>query len=396
MNKIDKEQKKRILVLFLLVFEGFGLRIFDGIIPGAVGLWTILIAMLSYKNIRTLPASCWLRFFLFLVVWLGFNILLKNITPPFFLTAAWASAFFVFANYWNGQHSFVEDMELFTKICVYYALLHIPILLLFESSLVVTDLDMNPRTFLYLFWFNGSRVQGFCWEPSCWNLLLNLNLVLSLYLKRGYKQVALTILSILAVMSTTGIVVMAIIIALYFLVSTESKTVRRNIILGSIAVAFIAPYAMEELDNKLETGSGAARYGDFFIAQYIMQEHPFIGADLDAITENTTAIKARDDAWMVEGDYRGYMDQGMTNSFAALFVEWGLPLTLLIFFCMYRSPLLFDRRLRFLFITAILLVIMGTPINRTGFFYLFVFSGFLLNRQQRNALLERTNINNIE
>lgn len=383
---IDKEKRNRIISLFLLIFQGFGLRIFDGIIPGAIVIWTLLIGLLSYKRINTLPFNCWLRFFLFLSAWIIFNILIKDITPAFFLSFAWLSSIFVFSNYWDGKNSFVDDIEIFTRICVYYTLLHIPVLLLFDSSLIATNIDMHPTTFLYLFWFSGSRVQGFCWEPSCWNLVLNLNLVLTLYLERGYKQLALVIASILCVQSTTGIVVMAIIIATYYLITAVSTTIRRNIIFGAIVAVFIAPYAMDELNTKLDTGSGASRYGDFLIAQYIMEEHPWIGANLDEIQDNATALRAREEAWDVNGDKTGYMEQGMTNSFAALFVEWGLPIATMFIILMFTTPLLNGWKLKLLFIGAIILVIMGTPISRTGFFYLFIFSGFLLNKEQKENL----------
>ena len=384
---IDKEKRNRIISLFLLIFQGLGLRIFDGIIPGAIVIWTLLIGLLSYKRINTLPFNCWLRFFLFLSAWIIFNILIKDITPAFFLSFAWLSSIFVFSNYWDGKNSFVDDIEIFTRICVYYTLLHIPVLLLFDSSLIATNIDMHPTTFLYLFWFSGSRVQGFCWEPSCWNLVLNLNLVLTLYLERGYKQLALVIASILCVQSTTGIVVMAIIIATYYLITAVSTTIRRNIIFGAIVAVFIAPYAMDQLNTKLDTGSGASRYGDFLIAQYIMEEHPWIGANLDEIQDNATALRAREEAWDVNGDKTGYMEQGMTNSFAALFVEWGLPIATMFIILMFTTPLLNGWKLKLLFIGAIILVIMGTPISRTGFFYLFIFSSFLLNKEQKENLL---------
>ena len=384
---IDKEKRNRIISLFLLIFQGFGLRIFDGIIPGAIVIWTLLIGLLSYKRINTLPFNCWLRFFLFLSAWIIFNILIKDITPAFFLSFAWLSSIFVFSNYWDGKNSFVDDIEIFTRICVYYTLLHIPVLLLFDSSLIDTNIDMHPTTFLYLFWFSGSRVQGFCWEPSCWNIVLNLNLVLTLYLERGYKQLALVIASILCVQSTTGIVVMAIIITTYYLITAVSTTIRINIIFGVIVAVFIAPYAMDQRNTKLDTGSGASRYGDFLIAQYIMEEHPWIGANLDEIQDNTTALRAREEAWDVNGDKIGYMEQGMTNSFAALFVEWGLPIATMFIILMFTTPLLNGWKLKLLFIGAIILVIMGTPISRTGFFYLFIFSSFLLNKEQKENLL---------
>lgn len=72
------------------------------------------------------------------------------------------------------------------------------------------------------------------------------------------------------------------------------------------------------------------------------------------------------------------MEQGMVNSFAALFVEWGIPITLLIFYLMFKTPLINDNKLKLLYIVAVLCVLMGSPISRTGFFYMYAFSTFLL------------------
>ena len=85
-------------------------------------------------------------------------------------------------------------------------------------------------------------------------------------------------------------------------------------------------------------------------------------------------INARENAWTSTGDKEGYMEQGMVNSFAALFVEWGIPITLLIFYLMFKTPLINDNKLKLLYIVAVLCVLMGSPISRTGFFYMYAFA----------------------
>lgn len=71
------------------------------------------------------------------------------------------------------------------------------------------------------------------------------------------------------------------------------------------------------------------------------------------------------------------MEQGMVNSFAALFVEWGIPITLLIFYLMFKTPLINDNKLKLLYIVAVLCVLMGSPISRTGFSICMLFYSFI-------------------
>ena len=241
---------------------------------------------------------------------------------------------------------------------------------------------MQPKTFLYLFYFNHDegfmempRIQGFCWEPSCWNLLLNINLVFTLYFKRPLKDLVLSIISIVTVFATTGLVVMVGVITAYYLLNISRKKALRTIFLFSIVMAMLAPFVYNQLQEKLSTGSGNARMGDFAIAATIAKESPLLGSDLDNITTNMAAVKARENAWTtVQGDYEGYMEQGMTNAFASLIVEWGCVMFILIIYLLFMSPLFPNKKLRIVFMVALLGVLMGSPISRTGFFYLFVFS----------------------
>lgn len=378
--KINR-QAVRVFSLGVLCFQGFGVRIFDGIIPGAIILWTFILLLLNWRSVKSMPVNKWGVFIGIIIFYLVFC-KIKNVQPALFVFAAWVSAFIILSNYWRGQHSFIYDLSRLGRFCMWYSLLHIPIMLFLKSALITTSFNMQPKTFLYLFYFNNGegfmgmpRIQGFCWEPSCWNLLLNINLVFTLYFKRPLKDLALSIISIVSVFATTGLVVMVGVIAAYYLLNLSRKKALRTIFLFTIVMAILAPFVYGQLQDKLSTGSGNARMGDFAIAAAIAKESPLLGADLDNITTNKIAIKARINAWTTEqGDYEGYMEQGMTNAFASLIVEWGCVLFILIIYLLLKTPLLPDKKLRIVFMVALLGVLMGTPISRTGFFYLFVFS----------------------
>lgn len=390
MQRISKSQKIRILSLGILCFQGFGIRIFDNIIPSAIGIWTILLLILNFKSITKLSYSIWLK----LIGILGFYCLfclVKGVTPAPFLITAWISAFFVLANYINDKSLFIDDFRIFCKFCTYYSLLHIPIMLFLKGSLITTNFGMTPKTFLYLFYFtaSGERIQGFCWEPSCWNLLINMNLAFSLYFKEGIKANLLSVLAVISIMSTTGLVVMGLIILTYYLINLKPSKIIGTLIVTVVFVMLLLPFISSELLDKVDSGSGQSRVGDFAIALAIMNNSPWLGADLDNITSNVIAMKARSESWNVSGDFEGYMDQGMVNSFASLFVEWGIPLSILILIGLFATPLIKDIKLKLLFFLTLVGVIIGTPITRTGFFFLFPFSCLIIPRLTKKCKYEK-------
>ena len=311
--------------------------------------------------------------------------MMKGVSILPFLIVAWLSAAVVLTPYYLHQADFVHTMKRLTRFCMYYSLCHIPIMILFKNNLTTTSFGMNPKTFLYLFYFNGqegfagmNRIQGFCWEPSCWNLLLDLNLIFALYFKEKKSIIIASVLAIISIMSTTGLVVMSAIICLYYLLNIKLKKAIQSAVVLAVFAALVGPIVYSNVSEKLETGSGNARVGDFAIATAVMKEHPWIGIDTENLTKNMLVINARENAWTSEGDKEGYMEQGMVNSFAALFVEWGIPITLLIFYLTFKTPLINDNKLKLLYIVAVLCVLMGSPISRTGFFYMYAFSTVLL------------------
>lgn len=380
---ISKDNKLA-LSMGILCFQGFGIRIFAGVMEGAIVLWLIVLALLNWRYVKRVPLSYWgkmvgisMLYYIFCMV--------KGVSILPFLIVAWLSAAVVLTPYYLRQADFVHTMRRLTRFCMYYSLCHIPIMILFKNNLTTTSFGMNPKTFLYLFYFNGqegfagmNRIQGFCWEPSCWNLLLDLNLIFALYFKEKKAIIVASVLAIVSIMSTTGLAVMTVIFGIYYLLNMKLKKAIQSAFAIVLFAALVGPVVYNNVSEKLESGSGNARVGDFAIATAVMHEHPWVGIDIENLTKNMLVMNARENAWTSEGDKEGYMEQGMVNSFAALFVEWGIPITLLIFYLMFKTSLINDKKLKLLYIVTVLCVLMGSPISRTGFFYMYAFSTVLL------------------
>jgi len=370
---------RRLLSLFILVFEGFGIRVLDGVIPSPIIFWTGLLLLLNIKQIQKLPIMYWMMLLLICAFYTIFSFI-KGLQPQVFLYAAWLSAFCVLSNYINKSKRFINDLFYFTKYCVYYNIAHLVALVILYVLLTKTNFGMKPSTILYVFYYNSEesilgipRIQGFCWEPSCWNCLLNLNIALTLAMKKPWKELILPIISIVSVFSTTGFATMLVIFGSYFLCYNKKVSWTYKITVFLLA-AIVFPIAQDNISHKLKTGSGATRYGDFFVASYVIRQSPLLGDDLDNITKNMRAMKAKEKNWGIYGDVNVYSDVGMTNAFAGLFVEYGLIIPIILFLLFYLSPIFPNKETAILVEVCMLFMLMGTPIARTGFFYMFPFS----------------------
>jgi len=146
-----------------------------------------------------------------------------------------------------------------------------------------------------------------------------------------------------------------------------------------LLLLIITPFIIDNLKDKLSIGSGVQRLGDISVASAILKSNPFFGADVKELRENKIAINAKEEAWGdTYGDFDGYMDQGITNAFAGLFIEWGVVVGLLILYNLYKNPLFPDKRLRISFTILLLVVLMGTPIFNTGFVFISILSYYLM------------------
>ncbi|WP_313672167.1 hypothetical protein [Sphingobacterium multivorum] len=395
----------RVVSLGILSFQGFGIRIFENVFSGAIVLWTVLLLILNYRSLINLNVKVILRFVFFIVFYFVFCVIKKS-PPSLYLLAAWLSSLIVLSNYLQVENSFSKDLYKLTKFCVFYSLLHIPIMVLFKSNLMSTPFNMNPKTFLYLFYFNKDdgffglpRIQGFAWEPSCWNLLLNINVLLALYFKKSRFQLTAGIVSVISVMSTTGLSALAILLCLYSFVFGNKESKKYRFIYIILLVA-LAPFIYVNIQDKLSVGSGTQRLGDVNVATAIMESNPFLGADVKELKHNKIAIRAKEETWGdTYGDFEGYMNEGITNAVAGMFIEWGLVLSTLFLFFLFKNPLFPDKRLRFVFAIVLLVVLFGTPIFNTGFVFISILSYYLMPTdflEKRKRYLKYLKIKNNE
>lgn len=381
---------RRILSLFILVFEGFGIRVLDGVIPSPIILWTGILLLLNMKQLLRLPLRCWFVLLIFSACYTLFSFI-KGLSPQVFYYAAWLSAFCVLSNYWVERNKLINDLYYFTKFCVYYNIAHLVVLFFLHDLLIQTDFSMKPSTVLYLFYYNADeglwglpRVQGFCWEPSCWNCLINLNIALVFSLRKTWKELIFPIISLVFVFSTTGFMVLLAIVGTYLLRINKNVGWSNKIIVVVFAV-IVFPIARSNLSDKLKTGSGATRWGDFYVASYIIKKSPLLGDDIENITKNIHAMDEKEKNWGINGDVEMFSEVGMTNAFAGLFVEYGLFIPLLLFWLFYISPLFPNRETAILVQVCILVVLIGTPIARTGFFYMFPLSTLIFLKKEKNG-----------
>lgn len=387
-NSLISSDNSGVWSLGILCFQGFGIRIFEALFSGAIVIWLVVLVLLNKRHLSKVPIIYWIKTSIILFFYLVFN-LLKGAQIQGWMLIAMLSASVVLTRYFVNLSSFAEDLRRLAKFSMYYDLFHIPVMLFLDDYIIDTAMPMEPKTFLGVLWYNKVisewglyRIQGFCWEPSCWNLLLNINLLYALRRKENGLYILLSIIAVLSTLSTTGMVTMVIIIALSYLFMLKRENVYKVLLAGGFILMLVGPFVYDEFKDKMETGSGQTRGGDFAIAAVVLYNNPWFGEDIDNITNVSYAMNARSEYWTSKGDYEGYMNQGFVNSFAGLVVEWGAPTFIILLILFFRTPLFLDFKIKILFFITMLLVLMGTPIARTGFFYMFPFSTLLLNKQK--------------
>ena len=379
------------LSLGILAFEGFGNRLLYSFIPSPIIWWLVVLIAINIKFLLKTNIFYWTKTISLFLFYFFFNYI-KGIEPPVFIYAAWMSAIVVLARYIDSSCSFIDDLRKLSRFCMWYHLLHVPFIL-FAKSFPVVETGMTYYSLFFL-WYMPSdeglcRICGFAWEPSCWNIFLDFNLIFTLYYKESKWMFFISIFALLVTDSTTAFVVMVFILCGYYFLMTEKRTIVRNLFFGTTLLFFLVPFVLENFNNKMNTGSGQARGGDFVVAKAVLERNPLLGTDLANVSKLSYVILERDRYWTAGTDGNRDMVAGITNGFAGLFVEWGGLFGLMFIFLPLFSNLIVEKKLRFFICCAFYLVLMGTPIARTGFFFMFPFSYIFINKYARNK-----NINN--
>lgn len=396
-SKSGSNRVIRILSLIILFFSGTGFRIIP--VDGAIVIWFVVILFLNLGNIKKTKGRDILIILIFGAIIYLFSYL-KRAQVPYFLFVALCSAYVVLLNYRreDGKDVFFSDIYGLLRFYMYYTLVHI-VLLLFGQSLFQSSYVADYyRHVGYLFWFvdgggpaflNNYRLCGLAWEPGIWQMYLNLYLLITLRLKKSFKEIGLTVFCVIFTFSTTGLFIMVLIFIINILYFGEFKSLKK-IIIPFVILSVFSTLIVGNVRDKIygnNATSSMVRFGDFYVGTQMILRSPIVGEDPQN-TLNTTdrlILSARQDLWdksLVEGDEDGYMAAEIVNGLMIFLLDFGLPLGLYLLYKASRFNLFEDNKIRNVFLFVILLTLNAEPISRTGFFFFFVFSSIFIGKEQ--------------
>lgn len=234
---------------------------------------------------------------------------------------------------------------------------------------------------------NGSMIRpnGFFFEPGVFQLYLNLFLYLSLFVYKNKFNTFFAIIAVLLTKSSTGVLILAIILGWYFIryYINKGSLLKRFTRLLIATVVFLG-FVVLAWDNINEKMHGESR-GSFLARQY----DTVTGFNV-AVANPVLGVGFKYDNYYIAAEKLGYRDtlytgertrnRDNTNGIAMLFYSIGTPLALIFVFGLFRQKLLNDK---FLVALVIFISLFTESLVFTPFFLLFIFSGLTYSTKNR-------------
>ena len=249
---------------------------------------------------------------------------------------------------------------------------------------------MLYRTIFWVFTYHAGiaeeggivRPDGFFWEPGVFQIYMNIFLFMSLFMTRRRLDVALAIVAVLLLQSTTGLLIAVMLFGVNFIQRFHRASPGEKLISVLIAPLLAAPLLYIAVQNVAEKtsgdlrGSSMARTYDFYTGVNVILAHPLVGVGFD--NERYTREAAR----------LGYADSGLgysstaerssSNGLIALIASIGIPMSLPFLVAIFRQrffpkPLLFGMLL--------VLSFTGEALVLTPFFLMLLFSAMLSRKR---------------
>ena len=226
---------------------------------------------------------------------------------------------------------------------------------------------------------NGAliRPNGFFFEPGVFQLYLNLFLYLSLFVYKNRLNTCFAIIGVLLTKSSTGLLILAIILGWYFIrhYINKGSLLKRfmRLIIASILFLGFVFLAWDNINNKIHgeySGSFLARQYDTVTGFNVAAANPILGVGFKYDNYYASAEKLGFKDTVFTGESTRNRDN--TNGIMMLFYSVGTPLALIFVFGLFRHKLLNDK---FLVALVIFISLFTESLVFTPFFLLFIFSG---------------------
>ncbi len=389
---------RRLLSLGILFFSTTGFHLLP--FRGAILAWFILIFILNIGKLRLI---IWKDFYKVLLLCISILALynIKGGETPFFIPIVILSSYIVLLNYKYNKDFFLVDFSNLLKYYSYYTIVSFIILLFFYKYLwTMESVDPWFKSFFGLFWYIDSggpafldkcRLCGLAWEPGVWQSFMNFNLFFALMEKRSKIKLTLAFLSVLLTFSTTGIFLMCIVIVYYLFVVGKIK-ITGLITIGVLFFCFWGVLASNVTDKLYGKGatSSLVRYSDVFVGAKLLSIHPWLGVDpRSTLNSNDNIILSlKSKLWEdseIAGDSQGFMNAEIINGFMIFFLDWGLPIGILLSYKLAKSDFIVDKKIYTGILLILTLTLFSEPVSRTTLLYIFIIGSFIFNDRKNNV-----------
>lgn len=386
------------IILFLIIFQSLGIRLFQGI-----GI-TLLIAIFILSFSKTKWAKVLKPFAIMEIIYLALS-LTKGIEGKLIIINSFAMLdACMFLSRYKDINYLLDDLYSVLRIYCLQGLISIPIYFLIPKNLLITvpNLTDDIRTFAYIFYYGTTksilgfpRISGWCWEPGTFQMTANLLLLLKIMRREKIKDMIWVVLVILSTFSTLGY------ICLLFNTLAAIWNGKRKVLMTFVVVISIPLFSSIIISNFSEkladdNTSGLIRQRDMFVGWTILKDHPITGFNIDNIEQTAYGQNIEDIYWATTSlahytqTTDTYLAGGFTNGFFTELLTYGIPVGLFIFYCIYKIPIFENRRERISLLVIWILTLQSEPVSIScSFFYLFVMLGFsnmLRERQIKNSI----------
>jgi len=392
------------ILLFLLVFSSGGLlfafhRNLFSVILFSLSIFSLLF--MGKKLSKTVFNNSLFTFLLFCFIiifnyvyspgnqsYIKYAFHLLNVTSCVFIVTHFSS---------NRDSSyFLQRMKWILRISLYYSICNFLFYILVKNSLtqIIFNTDKVLYTFNHIFFYNPVRSsfnvlgidfvrnQGWFWEPGINQIYLNILLYLEGFVfKRNKWIILLTVFAIFTTYSTTGIIIMMIVLFFIFI-----SSIKQNPILIFLAIIMLFPFYLivkSNIEEKLDTYSFQKRYFDLIQTISITKDYPLTGIGLDDIyfSEfrsnhfiNDNFLNSFEESTNLELRAKS-TDKGSSNSVTYLILSTGIPISFFLIYCLFRQVLFKHRK--WIFMTVIFISVFSEPLLLRPFFLMLIVSGMM-------------------
>ena len=264
------------------------------------------------------------------------------------------------------------------------------------SYLFFYDSEKHKYT---IFGLDFVRNQGWFWEPGINQIYLNILLYLEFFVfkRRNRLIIILIVFSILTTFSTSGFIIMSILLVAMYINSIVRYIVKGNpIIIIGLSVSFLVPtyYIVQKvvIPNIINKTAGEKessfqkRVFDLIQCPCIAADHPFTGVGLDkeAFHNFRSSYQMKNNCKSISNyleDLTGLnfktqsTDKGSSNSITGLMAKVGFPFSIILILFLFRQNL-FNIRKR-LFMSIVLISVFFEPVLLRPFFLILIISGMI-------------------